>query len=403
LNKDYITNYFIIENGNYRITDEIKKKVTFKYLNICNAEFPVEFDLISVKNVLIYFNENIIDCLMKKFHNALKTDGILVTTATEFQLDYNELFDIKKKDSIYYYKKWTTCKRCKFKSSKVNLEKRSFTVFKDSPNVSNNMTEEKIITTFKGVISHNIDEMKFKQMFIYPLFFISSKKIIYDFFEVKFINNIHLRYIKELLPVNICRFNKISIIFIVNERFKEDFIHSNINQYVKIVTPSEYKNESIDASPKSESCDKIKKVKVEESQINYPVTTILTKANFNTNSCAFSILEKHNNKNITENKKSILESKNCLTLDKIYETSAHADKFKNQLLQLAGTELTNKKIIIDGSQLEFINELCIIYLKRFIGLCNSSSINIRIIKFKKSLAEYLIRNEISCEYFEKSC
>ncbi len=408
---ELINKYFIKENENYRIIDQIKKKVTFKYLNICNAEFPIEFDLISVKNIMIYFNEEKTDLLMKKFHTALRIDGILLTTATEFQLDYNELFDIERNESVYYYKKWSTCRRNIRKTSNINYEKRTSAVFKDMPNIIYDMTDDKIITKISGVISYNIDENQFKQKLMFPLYFLSSKKIIYDFSGIKFLDNIHLRYISEILPKNAGKLNENPIIFIIGERFMPDFFHSKINNYVRIISPVDYSKEKKSAANRTDEFEKNvillnnasetvkpKFFKV-ESQENNAGSNFMKESETPVLFANIASERQNLNANIQPQNITTLEKNNpkYLLLDKVYETDAQTDKFKEQLLKLVGSELSVKNIVIDAGSLEFINNICIIFLKRFVNLCKSNSINLKIINSRKNVADYLIRQEIPLE------
>lgn len=65
--------YFTLEGTYYRVSDKIKKTVTFKQHNLLADSFESNFDLIVCRNVLIYFTEEAKDLLYHKFNSALRT------------------------------------------------------------------------------------------------------------------------------------------------------------------------------------------------------------------------------------------------------------------------------------------------------------------------------------------
>jgi len=245
------------------------------------------------------------------------------------------------------------------------------------------------MTTIKGVISHNVDESKFKQMLMFPLYFMNSKKILYDFSEVKFIDNIHLRYITEILPRNIGKIDEKSFFFIISERLMQDFIHSKINRYVRFISPVEYSNEEKSAPIKTDAQKINEELLKKASEINKllkPLNVLQKPIILDTKSIAQIDIAKK-----------ILKSETYLLLNKIYETEEHENNFKEQLLKLTAPELSIKKILLDAGSLEFLSSKCIVFLKRFIYLCKSNNTNIKIINLKKNIADYLIRQKIPLE------
>lgn len=83
LPKNYVSKYFNMENNNYIVGPEIKKKVKFVSQNLLRDNFDKNFDLILCRNVVIYFTEETKIMLYNKFHQALKMQGILFTGSTE--------------------------------------------------------------------------------------------------------------------------------------------------------------------------------------------------------------------------------------------------------------------------------------------------------------------------------
>lgn len=79
----FINEYFKKENEIYKISDDIKRRVEFKYINLLTDSFPSDCDLILCRNVLIYFTEEAKEKVYKKFHSALNDEGILFVGSTE--------------------------------------------------------------------------------------------------------------------------------------------------------------------------------------------------------------------------------------------------------------------------------------------------------------------------------
>lgn len=62
----------------YQLSDEIKREVIFRRMNLMEPfPFHMPFDLIFCRNVMIYFDQETKDELIRKFHSALKPGGYL--------------------------------------------------------------------------------------------------------------------------------------------------------------------------------------------------------------------------------------------------------------------------------------------------------------------------------------
>ena len=75
--------YIKEENGNFYISDQIKKCITFKQHNLLKDPYPKGIDLIVCRNVLIYFTEDAKKEIYHKFNEALVEEGILFVGSTE--------------------------------------------------------------------------------------------------------------------------------------------------------------------------------------------------------------------------------------------------------------------------------------------------------------------------------
>lgn len=78
LTPDLISKY-LVSNGNdsYMVNDSIKEVVTFEQGDILS--YPVDkVDLITCRNVLIYYDKPAQELIFKRFHKSLTSDGYLV-------------------------------------------------------------------------------------------------------------------------------------------------------------------------------------------------------------------------------------------------------------------------------------------------------------------------------------
>ncbi|WP_449620218.1 CheR family methyltransferase [Robertmurraya sp. Marseille-Q9965] len=96
--------YFTQDGSFFKISEEIKKTVSFKKQNLLSDPFGGPFDLIVCRNVLIYFTEDAKDILYKKFSGALKQDGIFFVGSTE-QIFNPGVYGFETEDTFFYRKK----------------------------------------------------------------------------------------------------------------------------------------------------------------------------------------------------------------------------------------------------------------------------------------------------------
>lgn len=85
LNSHCLNRHFSkLQDGRYRINDDIRSMVFFTKLNLIRA-WPMlpQYDLILLRNVMIYFDKPTRDLLLSKIHKNLSSSGYLVLGATE--------------------------------------------------------------------------------------------------------------------------------------------------------------------------------------------------------------------------------------------------------------------------------------------------------------------------------
>lgn len=83
----FLRKYFTCSNGDYVVTDRIKRRVEFRRQNLLCDDFEKGFDLIICRNVTIYFTEEAKRHLNRRFYQSLKDGGVLFIGGTEVMLD----------------------------------------------------------------------------------------------------------------------------------------------------------------------------------------------------------------------------------------------------------------------------------------------------------------------------
>ncbi len=84
LPKVYRDKYFVSDgDGFVRISDDIKKRITFKHHNLLKDPYPRGMHLIVCRNVMIYFTEEAKDVIYRKFSDAMVDNGIFFVGSTE--------------------------------------------------------------------------------------------------------------------------------------------------------------------------------------------------------------------------------------------------------------------------------------------------------------------------------
>ncbi len=84
----YLMEYFNRIEDDYEIKPEIKAFITFRLFNLMEP-FPFQdtFDIIFCRNVMIYFNAEVQQKLVQKFHNVLAPGGLLLIGHSESLLN----------------------------------------------------------------------------------------------------------------------------------------------------------------------------------------------------------------------------------------------------------------------------------------------------------------------------
>lgn len=97
-----LAKYFDLRDNKYYVKEILKKEVLYKKLNLVSPQFPLrgDFDLISCRNVMIYFDKETREVLLNKMYKLLRPGGYLFVGHSESLNGLNTPFTFVK-SAIY--------------------------------------------------------------------------------------------------------------------------------------------------------------------------------------------------------------------------------------------------------------------------------------------------------------
>jgi chemotaxis protein methyltransferase CheR len=81
--QNHLMRYFTFDHDKYSISDDVRRLVRFKHLDLFAENKLPYFDAIFCRNVIIYFSREMQNNLFTRFHDSLGLDGYLVLGKTE--------------------------------------------------------------------------------------------------------------------------------------------------------------------------------------------------------------------------------------------------------------------------------------------------------------------------------
>lgn len=105
LSQERLERYFdSIDAESWQIKSFVKERVDFRVLNLMDSFTSLgKFDMVYCRNVLIYFNADLKQQILKKIHSCLKPNGVLYVGSSESLSGVPGLFEmIKCEPGIYY-------------------------------------------------------------------------------------------------------------------------------------------------------------------------------------------------------------------------------------------------------------------------------------------------------------
>ncbi|WP_256080076.1 chemotaxis protein CheB [Massilia sp. YIM B04103] len=84
--------YFIEDGHGFRIRKDLRNSIIFAQQNVISDPPFTKLDILSCRNLLIYFNHKLQEHLIPLFHYALKRDGVLLLGSADTPGNFTELF-----------------------------------------------------------------------------------------------------------------------------------------------------------------------------------------------------------------------------------------------------------------------------------------------------------------------
>lgn len=176
MKKDYIHKYFNVLKSHYEVKKNIREMVVFSKHNIVSDSPFLRIDLISCRNMLIYFSSALQQRVFPIFHYSLKESGILLLGKSETVAEFGDLFYLVDKNLKIYKSQYTGIKEAPklynyggFKTIHNNME-----LLKPKKSDENNI-EEIIVNSLYDSILKNCVVIN------------SSNEVIYNKGELPFI------------------------------------------------------------------------------------------------------------------------------------------------------------------------------------------------------------------------
>ena len=106
ISEERLSNYFIRRDGQYHITKVIRDMCIFAVHNFIKDPPFAKIDLVTCRNVLIYFNQSLQNKVLASFHYSLKDKGLLFLGKSETVVNAQNLFENIGKQEKFYIRKF---------------------------------------------------------------------------------------------------------------------------------------------------------------------------------------------------------------------------------------------------------------------------------------------------------
>jgi len=153
LNKDLLFKYFNIRKNQFEVKKSVRETVIFSKHNVVSDSPFLRLDVVSCRNMLIYFNQNLQERFFSVVHYALKESGLLLLGKSESIGNHSDLFTVIDKDNKIFKAQYTGTKELpklyRYGSLYKNYEEPKG---QRSPKSEEQMLEEKLLEATKNVI-----------------------------------------------------------------------------------------------------------------------------------------------------------------------------------------------------------------------------------------------------------
>jgi chemotaxis protein methyltransferase CheR len=97
--------YFLRKGEEWEVTAQIRSMCEFQYANLCAPLLQLpEFDLVLLRNVLLYFSQPDRRALFSGVHRRMKPNGYLLLGNAEQAEDSTDLFEVEFAANCYFYR-----------------------------------------------------------------------------------------------------------------------------------------------------------------------------------------------------------------------------------------------------------------------------------------------------------
>lgn len=101
---DFLKKHFLqVGTDAWKISDDVKKCVEFRQMNLLKDPYPKDQDIVVCRNVLIYFTEEAKDKIFADFNRSLVKEGVLFIGSTEQIIGYQK-YGFKPMETFFYQK-----------------------------------------------------------------------------------------------------------------------------------------------------------------------------------------------------------------------------------------------------------------------------------------------------------
>jgi two-component system CheB/CheR fusion protein len=102
ISTDRLRRYFVKIDRGYQVSKRVRDTCIFARQNLCNDPPFSHIDILSCRNVMIYFNQVLQRQVMLTFHYALEVGGFMLLGMSEGLRDYSDMFNtVDRKHKIY--------------------------------------------------------------------------------------------------------------------------------------------------------------------------------------------------------------------------------------------------------------------------------------------------------------
>jgi chemotaxis protein methyltransferase CheR len=102
---DLLERYFTrLSNGGWELTPDLRKRVNFIRQNLLDEQMTYpKFDLVMMRNVLIYFSQEVKNNILAQVHKSLHPDGGVLMLGSTESIHANPLFQLVPMGRVTYY------------------------------------------------------------------------------------------------------------------------------------------------------------------------------------------------------------------------------------------------------------------------------------------------------------